>query len=286
MHPSTTQIDAYLAAQAVHRQPRGVRTYGYTLHALQAFAGERTFSPALVADWFTTRAGLAPATILADMAAIGSFSAWVRRRDPSAPELLALVERPRKPHSEPIHAPAGEIAKVAAWAESPDADPRSARFVGLCLYAGLRITEARLLDWQAVDEVAMTITVVAITAKNRKSRELPIAAPLARLFAAVPRSRRVGAVAGQWDGRCLSHGGADHIFDRELPRFGITLTAHMLRRAFATRLDELGVSVVVIQKLLGHASLATTERYLGVDRRRLREAVTVLDGAFTDERNW
>lgn len=286
MHPHTLdeQIVAYLAAQAVHRQPRGVRGYGYTLRALASYAAGRELTPALVAQWFASRAGRAPGTVLAEMAAVGSFCGWRRRYDSAAPELLSLMERPRKPRPDVIQAPAGEVAKVAAWAEGEDADPRSARFVSLCLYAGLRITEARLLDWSSVDEIGNELVVQSGTAKNRASRRIFIAAPLARLFAAVPRRVRVGAVAGQHDGRPLSVGGAAHIFDRELPRHEIDITAHMLRRAFATRLDEAGVSLRVIQELLGHRSLATTERYLGVDRRRMREAIQLLDGAFTYDR--
>lgn len=116
--------------------------------------------------------------------------------------------------------------------------------------------------------------------KGGKCRRIPIGPTLMRVLDEVPQTSRVGTVAGLNDGNMLSRGGAEHIFDRELENVGIHVSAHMLRRAFATRLDELGVSLRVIQELLGHSSLATTARYIGVDRCRKVGAVDLLDGAF------
>lgn len=273
----TEQIAAYLAHERLRRRERGVVSYGKTLQHLARFAAGQPLDARLIESYFATRIHLAPATIAADMAAIASFGRWGLRRGLITGDLLAYVERPRITRGDVIEAPRATIAQISAWLQTPDGLARSRRFVGMCLYGGLRITEARLADWAYVDLIGRELVVRADTAKGGKARRIPIAPPLGRLLALVPLGERHGAVAGQPDGRPLSRGGAEHIFDRELPRFGIEVTAHQLRRAFATRLDEQGVSLRVIQELLGHSSLATTERYIGVDRARKIAAVDGLD---------
>jgi integrase len=278
-YPWTDTIAAYLAAeQARGRRPRGLDGYRRTLRRLATYADGRPPAADLVADYMGSRGQRRPATVAAELAAVASFDRWARRRGRWEASIVSLVDRPRLPRRPPLFAPVAAIRRVAAWIAGEEGLPRSRRFVALCLYAGLRITEARVLDWRDVDELAGEL--IVRDGKGGAFRRVPIAPPLARLFAAVPRDQRRGAVAGLEGGAPLTRGGAEHIFDRELRRAGIEVTAHALRRAFATRLDELGHSLRVIQELLGHASLATTERYIGVDRARKVAAAADLDGAF------
>lgn len=277
-----THIGAYITSEGLRRRPGGVESYRQVLGLLAAHAGERPPSLAVVEEWMASRGHCAPSTIAFAATVAASFSRWCTRRGILAADPLLGLERPRVVRGDVLQAPAPMVRATAAWCEDVDVHPaRSRRFVALCLYAGLRITEARLQDWRHVDEVAGELVVRAEVGKGGKARRVPIAPPLARLLGEVPRPERRGAVAGLPGGSPLSRGGAEQIFRRELPRAGVEVTAHMLRRAFATRLDELGVSLRIIQRLLGHSSLATTERYIGVDNDRLRTAVAMLDGAFS-----
>lgn len=272
------RITAYLEAERVRRRPGGVAAYGKVLSRLERYAGGRDLTAALVAAYIATRAGRAPATINFEITVIASFERWMRRRKLADEDLLGMVDRPRKTRRPVISAPREQIARVVAWLDGDEGHARTRRFMALCLYAGLRISEARLLDWRDVDELAGEL--VVRDGKGGQSRRVPIAAPLERQLGAVPRHQRVGAVAGIGDGRPLSRGGAEHLFRRELRRAGIVLSAHMLRRAFATRIDERGHSLRVVQELLGHSSLATTERYIGVERARKAAAVADLEDAW------
>lgn len=55
------------------------------------------------------------------------------------------------------------------------------------------------------------------------------------------------------------------------------LYPHRLRATFATRLDQAGTNVTVIQELLGHADIKTTSHYVGIAGRELRQAVERLE---------
>lgn len=276
-----THIAAYVVSEGLRRRPGGVESYRQVLGLLAAHADGRPPSLAVVEGWMASRAHCQPSTIAFAATVASSFCRWLTRRGVLDANPLLLLERPRVVRGDVIQAPAPVVRAVAAWIKDETVEPaRSRRFVGMCLFAGLRLNEARLQDWHHVDELSNELIVRADVGKGGRSRRIPIAPPLARLFAAVPRQARHGAVAGHLDGRPLSRGGSEQIFRRELARAGFDLSAHMLRRAFATRLDELGVSLRVIQRLLGHSSLATTERYIGVDNDRLRSAVLLLDGAF------
>jgi site-specific recombinase XerD len=60
-------------------------------------------------------------------------------------------------------------------------------------------------------------------------------------------------------------------------RVGLRAHPHAFRRSVASHLVEQGASLLAVQKLLGHVSLDTTQRYVIVDRAALHEAVSVLE---------
>ena len=61
-------------------------------------------------------------------------------------------------------------------------------------------------------------------------------------------------------------------------RLKVHLHPHLFRHTYATRLHELGVDLLVIQGLLGHESVATTEIYTRVSATRQRQAIQALEG--------
>lgn len=63
---------------------------------------------------------------------------------------------------------------------------------------------------------------------------------------------------------------------KEDSEIDVDLTPHTLRHTFATRLLKRGANLRVIQRLLGHKNLATTQIYTGVDREDLQKAVNLL----------
>jgi integrase/recombinase XerC len=83
-------------------------------------------------------------------------------------------------------------------------------------------------------------------------------------------------VCGHANGKPISYKTVPHAFDRWLSGEGLHISAHQLRHTFATQLLWAGADLRTIQRLMGHASLATTERYLSVEMEQKKQAVSLL----------
>jgi integrase/recombinase XerD len=146
---------------------------------------------------------------------------------------------------------------------------------------GARISEAVGLDVDDVDRVEGT---VLLRGKGSKERLVPIGsyalsaldAYLTRArpeLAAVGSSDRAGALFLNARGGRLSRQSAWTVLVKAADRAGVTrdVSPHTLRHSFATHLLEGGADVRVVQELLGHASVTTTQIYTLVTVDNLRE---------------
>ena len=144
---------------------------------------------------------------------------------------------------------------------------------------GTRISEVVGLDVDDIDLESMT---VVVTGKGSKQRILPLGECAAvAIDAYLVRARPVFSVKGRGTprlflntlGRPLSRQSAYAVVQSAAERAGITKTIgpHTLRHSFATHLLERGADVRVVQELLGHASVTTTQIYTMVTVDTLRE---------------
>ena len=144
---------------------------------------------------------------------------------------------------------------------------------------GARISEAVGLDLDDVDKGERT---VLLDGKGGKQRLVPIGRPaIAALDAYLVRARPALAAHGRGSpamflnarGSRLSRQSAWQVLKDTAERAGITagVSPHTLRHSFATHLLEGGADVRVVQELLGHASVTTTQVYTLVTVNTLRE---------------
>jgi len=150
---------------------------------------------------------------------------------------------------------------------------------------GARISEAVGLDVDDVDHVDST---VVLHGKGGKERIVPVGsyaleavdAYLTRArpqLSAVGTSERAGALFLNARGGRLSRQSAWSVLVKAADRAGVTrdVSPHTLRHSFATHLLEGGADVRVVQELLGHASVTTTQIYTLVTVDNLREVFAV-----------
>jgi integrase/recombinase XerC len=142
--------------------------------------------------------------------------------------------------------------------------------------SGLRVSELVGLDWRDVDEDIGMLTVRA--GKGNKDRVVPIGEPA---LDALRAWRRAMPVAWEHDGPVITNlrGGrlttrsVEMMLERRIAAAGLStaITPHGLRHCFATHMLGAGADLRSIQEMLGHASLATTQRYTHVSVNHLKE---------------
>jgi integrase/recombinase XerC len=261
-------IDRFLEHGRLSEATR--RAYASDLRALAAWLGPRGLSLAdvdarvlsdYVGELGSGRNRLAPASIARRLAAVRSCLRYTF--GPAAvPEASLTPSRPRRLPDAP------KPAEIEALLEVVEGDsPLALRNLALLemLYsAGLRSAEAVSLDLADVDFERETIHV---RGKGGKERVVPLGEEAAAHLARYLQLGRPELAAGANDAIFLSARGRrlDTSTVRRLVRH-----PHRLRHAFATHLLEGGADLRVIQELLGHASLSTTQIYSHVDARRLR----------------
>jgi integrase/recombinase XerC len=232
-----------------------------------------------------TTLGYARASIARRVGAIHTFYRWanacgVVRSDPSA-----LLGRPKVVSRLPVVL---RVPEAAALVEAPDAAEgasevevavaaRDRAILELMYGSGLRVSEVAGLSIGGVDLDRGRVTVVG---KGDKEREVPLgdlAREAVEAWLAVRDTLHPGP-----HGELFTNRRGRSIGPRDIRRLvgryaGATLsgrrvTPHTLRHSFATHLLEGGADIRAVQEMLGHASVATTQRYTHVSRSRLFEA--------------
>ena len=160
---------------------------------------------------------------------------------------------------------------------------------GLAAFAGLRAGEVRGLRWSDVDLRANTLTVrrsitrgQETTPKSGDHRVVPLAGPLRALLdaARVSRSKNPWAtVALTAHGKAWGESGLNQAFQRAMLRAKRDgLSFHDLRHFFVSELFRKRAAAPVVQRLAGHANLATTQGYADVEASDLRATVLLFEG--------
>lgn len=145
---------------------------------------------------------------------------------------------------------------------------RDTLIISIPLYCGLRKGEILGLRVMDIDMEKRQLTVNPDTSKSKRKRVLPIPAMLYMhlqdyLLERKARNLKTSylIVSNRGD-RKLSHDGMKHWIESMEEKSGVNFHLHMLRHNFATKLDENNVSGFKIQKLMGHESITTTQKYI------------------------
>ncbi len=236
-------------------------------------------------SWLSAQSGqgVARATVSRRAAAVRTFYRWATRTGRVGADPSLRLVAPRRGGRLPAvlrQADADRLLDVAAVA-ADDEDPihiRNRAVLELLYASGIRVGELVAID---VDDLDLGTNVVRVTGKGAKERVVPFGIPARRALDSWLATR--GRLATADSGPALFLGRRGRRVDpRQVREVVHALLAHVpdapdlgphgLRHSAATHLLEGGADLRVVQELLGHASLATTQLYTHVSLDRLRRS--------------
>ncbi|MFM7719436.1 MAG: site-specific tyrosine recombinase XerD [Actinomycetota bacterium] len=218
-------------------------------------------------------------SVVRGLSSIRSFHRFLVREGEATADPSRAVVRPRLPRSLPRPLPVEDVLRLLEAPPKTVVGLRDRAVLETLYGGGLRVSELVGLD---VDDVDLEEGSVRVLGKGGKEREVPLGRHAVRAIGAyrtrarpdLATARSRGALFLNQRGGRLTRQGCTGILAAAVQRAGLAdrrVTPHTLRHSFATHLLEGGADVRVVQELLGHASVATTQVYTLVTRDHLRE---------------
>lgn len=267
------------------------RAYLADLRSLFAFleqrspgAGLDTLTLPLLRAWLAAQAaaGAARTTLARRTSAVKTFTAWATRRGLLSVDPAVRLQVPKAKRTLPsvLRQDQALAAMTAAGLGAEQGDPLALRdrLIVEMLYAtGIRVSELCGLD---VDDVDTGRRLLRVLGKGNKQRTVPFGRPAQTALEAWLAGGRPALVTAD-SGPALLLGPRGRRLDPRQARTVVHQTVgavdgapdigpHGLRHSAATHLLEGGADLRVVQELLGHSTLATTQLYTHVTVARLR----------------
>ncbi len=220
--------------------------------------------------------GRAAASIVRTLSALRSFYRFLAAEGLVKPEVLAAIEAPRLQRNLPEVLSPEEVQRLLEAARKTKQATRNVALIELIYGAGLRVSEGVSLRWPQIN---LQERFIRIRGKGERERLVFLgekAVQALREYQGENSSQKGHYqlfVFPSRQGSHLSRKRAWEIIKRCAALAGLSpaVKVHTLRHSFATHLLEGGLDIRVVQELLGHKSLATTEVYTHISRGRLKQ---------------
>ena len=281
------QIDGFLTYLELERglSPTTRSSYRQDLGLFEAFLKARRIGgltrvrPLHVREFLQSlRATRSPATVARKLAAVKGLFRFLEGRQVITRSPTAFIETPRLWRRLPQTLNVEEVERLLHSVKAEGLGLRDLAMLELLYGAGLRVSELVSLDLVHCNFEAGFIRCLG---KGNKERIVPLGRQAAAALARYLKTERPKLLVRRPDTQALfvnRRGGRltrqrvwqvlRHYADAGL--LGKRISPHTLRHSFATHLLERGADLRIVQELLGHANISTTQRYTHVDRSRLK----------------
>ncbi|WP_225047299.1 site-specific tyrosine recombinase XerD [Lacticaseibacillus kribbianus] len=233
---------------------------------------------AVIQDFLSAQnAQKAPSSLSRMISAMRRFYRYLLKEGVITVDPMALVDSPKPAQHLPATLSSPEIDRLMA---APDLSRplglRDRAIFELMYATGLRVSEVVNLR---LDQLHLTMNLIQVTGKGDKERIIPISAQAAGWVQRYLQDARPGltqktrpdAVFVNFHGRQLTRQGIWKNLKAYITALGIkkNVTPHTLRHSFATHLLENGADLRVLQELLGHSDISTTQIYTHLSAKKI-----------------
>ncbi len=287
--PWDKAIGAFLAHASAERglAANSLDAYGRDLQGWRAWAEEHDLDdpagagPQELRAYLLASAGrLGPRSRARLISTLRSFHRFLTTEGLARTDPTLTLLSPKTGRKLPVVLSTAQIDRLLAVADlTTPLGLRNQAMVELLYGCGLRVSELCALDPTDLDRKGASLRVLG---KGSKERIVPVGKPALRsvdryLQAARPDllgTKRSAALFLNTRGGRLSRVSVWSVVKTSARAAGLSdeITPHTLRHTYATHLLEGGADLRIVQELLGHASITTTEIYTHVDRSFLAEA--------------
>lgn len=223
--------------------------------------------------------GKSTATISRHISSIRSFHQFLIRERIAENDPSLHIETPKKDRKLPDTLSQEEVDKLLAIPTNTPLSLRNKAMLELLYATGLRVSEMTGLK---TEDLHLTMGFVQCLGKGSKERIVPLGDTARHVLEAymdtarkalIKKNPQENALFVNQHGRALSRQGFWKILRSLTLEAGIqkTITPHTLRHSFATHLLENGADLRIVQEMLGHADISTTQIYTHVTKSRLKD---------------
>jgi integrase/recombinase XerD len=243
------------------RSDNTVATYARTLRTLP---NAETATREDVEAWWKKRATKAATTRANELSAVRAFYRWCQRFEHRTDDPTIRLDAPKMPQT--VHR---FVSRTDLNTLLTNLAPDLGRAVALGAYAGLRVSEAAVLDWNDVDTELGRLIV-----KGKGNKERFVGLPAVLLDRLLPETGGNVIAAG---GKPYTGHTLQMKVNKAIQGAGVDATFHALRHRFGTIAAGSGVPLTSLARAMGHSSPTTTAIYVGAtdsDLDLIAEAVT------------
>jgi integrase/recombinase XerD len=268
------RVERGLASATILAYDSDLRLFGRDAEGIDEWATSPDPARDYLASMTRPPRTLQPTSVRRKAASIRAFYRFCYAEELIEPDIAALIDLPRQVRRLPDTLDSAEVIELLEATTTDDTLGLRDRALLELLYAsGLRVSEALGLDG---GDINLGGGFVRVIGKGDKERLVPVgdvALEAIERYLAARESLAEEPLFVSRRGRRLDRMAAWRIMRKAATRAGLDgrVTPHTLRHSFATHMLEGGADLRVVQELLGHASITTTQLYTHITGERIRQ---------------